>query len=52
MSHNTWWSFSRNTYEWFSKYFADDDVGKFAWIQDPFHTQALTGFSRSDLVEF
>ncbi|XP_074036235.1 protein FAM200B-like [Leptinotarsa decemlineata] len=26
--------------EWFSKYFADDDVEKFAWIQDPFHAQS------------
>ncbi|KAF2882920.1 hypothetical protein ILUMI_23255 [Ignelater luminosus] len=26
--------------EWFLKYFADDDVEKFTWIQDPFHAQA------------
>lgn len=34
--------------EWFSKYFAYDDVEKFAWIQDPFHAQAPPGFTSQD----
>ncbi|VEN39056.1 unnamed protein product, partial [Callosobruchus maculatus] len=25
--------------EWFTKFCRNDDVKKFAWIQDPFHTQ-------------
>nr|XP_023021166.1 zinc finger MYM-type protein 6-like [Leptinotarsa decemlineata] len=34
--------------EWFPKYFADDDVEKFAWIQDPFHAQSPQGFASRD----
>ncbi|KAL4703057.1 hypothetical protein ACJJTC_009739 [Scirpophaga incertulas] len=34
--------------EYFSKYFADDDVEKFAWIQDPFHAQSPQGFTSQD----
>lgn len=31
--------------EWFAKYFAEENVQKFAWIQDPFHTQASSEFT-------
>ena len=31
--------------EWFSKYFADDEVEKFAWIQDPFNAETSPGFT-------
>lgn len=34
--------------EWFSKYFANDDVEKFAWIQDPFHTQGPPDFTSQE----
>mgnify|MGYP002775206681 CR=1 FL=1 len=34
--------------EYFSKYFAEDDVEKFAWIQDPFHAQSPQGFTSQD----
>ena len=37
-----------NLTEWFSKYFVDDDLEKFSWIQDPFHSQTPLGFTSQD----
>lgn len=34
--------------EWFSKYFAEDNVEKFAWIQNPFHAQAPPEFTSQE----
>ncbi|XP_067120756.1 zinc finger BED domain-containing protein 5-like [Centruroides vittatus] len=31
--------------DWFAKYFEEDNVKKFAWIQDPFHAQAPPEFT-------
>jgi hypothetical protein len=34
--------------EWFAKYFADGNVEKFPWIQDPFHSQAPPEFTSQE----
>lgn len=31
--------------EWFAKYFTEENVEQFAWIQDPFHAQSLPEFT-------
>lgn len=40
--------------EWFANYFGEDNVGKFAWIYDPFLAQApteLTLHEENNLIE-
>jgi hypothetical protein len=34
--------------EWFPKYFAEGNVEKFPWIQDPFHSQTSPEFTSQD----
>jgi hypothetical protein len=34
--------------EWFAKYFAEGNVEKFPWIQDPFHSQIPPDFTSQD----
>ncbi|CAH2293732.1 Hypothetical predicted protein, partial [Pelobates cultripes] len=34
--------------QWFEEYFQEDDINKFAWIQDPFRVKAPSEFTSTE----